>query len=80
MAFIMERGGRAVGIGAPPSRGSRRRALALAEPSLMAVMVDVVDVVDVLAMVVGVGVGVGVGVVLRRIARMVWVGKGGVLV
>jgi hypothetical protein len=56
MAFIMERGGRAVGIGAPPSRGSRRRAFAVAEVSFMAVsVVGVADVVDVLAMVVGVG-------------------------
>jgi hypothetical protein len=79
MAFIMERGGRAVGIGAPPSRGSRRREFALAEPSLMAVTVDVedvVDVADVLAMV----VGVVVVVVLRRIARMGCVVIGGVLV
>jgi hypothetical protein len=63
MAFIMERGGRAVGIGAPPSRGSRRRAFAVAEASFMAAsVVEVVEVVDVLAMVV-----VGVS---RWIARM----------
>jgi hypothetical protein len=53
MAFIMERGGRAVGIGAPPSRGSRRRAFAVAEESFMAVtVVEVVEGVEVLAMVV----------------------------
>lgn len=50
MALIIDRGGRAVGIGAPPSRGSRRRELALADASLMFLemglaVVDVVVVV-----------------------------------